>query len=64
MAKQEKTIETYNGKRISAKQFKLYLAYAPNAASRKAIKSLYLGEPVKVYAKNKDEAASTLELDV
>lgn len=64
MAKPEKTIDTYTGKRISAKQFKLFLAYAPNAVSRKAIKSLYLGEPVKVYAKNKDEAAATPELDV
>ncbi|WEM34447.1 hypothetical protein [Xanthomonas phage X1] len=49
--KEKKDTKTYVGARISTKQFKRYLATAPTPEAKRAIKSLYLSEPVKFYSK-------------
>lgn len=59
MAKQDTSTKTFVGASISKKQFKRYLATAKTPAERAAIKSLYLSEPVKFYAKNVDVVEAT-----
>lgn len=58
MAKKEtskKEIKTFVGKRVSMKQYKLLLATAPTREAQRAIKRLWLSEPVKIFAKSNDE---------
>lgn len=63
MAKQDSSIKTFSTRNVSTKQFKLYLATAKTPAERKAIKNLYLSEPLKFYGKQAVED-DTLQTDL
>ena len=56
MAAQDKSIKSFIGSRISQKQYKLFLATAKTPEAKRAIKNLYLSEPLKVFAKNAEQA--------
>lgn len=53
MAKKESNMG-FIGTRISAKQYKIFLATAKTPEERAAIKSLYLSPPLKFYSKNEE----------
>ena len=60
----DKSIKSYSGVRVSTKQFKRHLASANSSVEKQAIKNLYLGEPLKVFAKNMDNEDSSLVTDI
>lgn len=64
MATQDKSIKSFTGARISNKQFKMYLATAKTPEERRAIKNLYLSEPLKVFAKNTEADDNALVTDL
>lgn len=61
----KKETKTYVGSRVSTKQYKRFLATAKTPEERRAIKSLYLSEPVKVFSKaDAAEEANPLVTDL